>query len=764
MIAYRNAVKARVEDVIKAMPHPRDVPVTMESPYWALFMGFEHERIHLETSSVLIRQLPVACVVEPAGWRTAPSFAQGGALAAPAVRGAPTNSVVSTPEGHTVVLGKPKDFPSFGWDNEYGKREVAVPSFSAASLKVSNAEFLPFVQAGGYRERQWWVSESGDDEGWRWRQWRNATHPSFWVASSHPDMAAFHGGLPGRPLQKDDGAPGDLAPGWRLRNIFSIVDMPWDWPVEVNALEAGAFMRWKAARENASAEARAAGVTVSYRLPTEAEYHVMRGDPAPFEAATVGRAAGSVAGDGLGEGKLGAEANGKVAGGAEAAAAAAAACAAGDEAARLDVIMQAAAPGNTNWRFHSSTPVDFYGASSTGFSDTHGNVWEWVEDHFAPLPGFELHYMYDDFSAPCFDGWHTSIMGSSWASTGDLSSSFARYHFRRHFFQHLGFRYVRLEQRAGGGAETAREAFPGEKTVANLWEGLSSVSADITDAFSPLGDRVSFVPELLALPNAAAYSVSLGLLAAKAYEMHVLAAAAELPPAAVEAGLAKAAVLHLGCAVGATTFELSRAFGRAVGVDRREPAVRHARIFQHHGQFQFERVREGVLTDTSLVRVPAGVARARVAFHVADACALPAEVLAEAPAFSAASAAAGGGFDVVVVDDLLTKQRQPLDLVQRLADYVRPGGVLVITSTNAWSPAVTPRNSWLGGYKMNGEDMPTLQMLKYLLKRSFAPLETCDLSRLTRKDARSFSLDVLEASIWRRHPAAAEPAPAAAAV
>ena len=65
-----------------------------------------------------------------------------------------------------------------------------------------------------------------------------------------------------------------------------------------------------------------------------------------------------------------------------------------------------------------------------------------VEDHFAPLPEFEIHFLYDDFSTPCFDGWHTGIMGGSWISCGQLASNFARYHFRRHFFQHLGFRCV----------------------------------------------------------------------------------------------------------------------------------------------------------------------------------------------------------------------------------------------------------------------------------------------------------------------------------
>lgn len=40
----------------------------MYIPQWGLLMGMEHERIHLETSSVLIRQLPVDLVTKPEGW------------------------------------------------------------------------------------------------------------------------------------------------------------------------------------------------------------------------------------------------------------------------------------------------------------------------------------------------------------------------------------------------------------------------------------------------------------------------------------------------------------------------------------------------------------------------------------------------------------------------------------------------------------------------------------------------------------------------
>ncbi len=53
-------------------------------------------------------------------------------------------SQVSVPAG-VAVLGKPVDFPSFGWDNEYGVRKVDVPTFKASKFLVTNAEFLPFV-------------------------------------------------------------------------------------------------------------------------------------------------------------------------------------------------------------------------------------------------------------------------------------------------------------------------------------------------------------------------------------------------------------------------------------------------------------------------------------------------------------------------------------------------------------------------------------------------------------------------------------------
>ncbi len=41
----------------------------------------------------------------------------------------PENSELLQVAGEAVVLGKLLDYPSFGWDNEYGRKEVDVQPF-----------------------------------------------------------------------------------------------------------------------------------------------------------------------------------------------------------------------------------------------------------------------------------------------------------------------------------------------------------------------------------------------------------------------------------------------------------------------------------------------------------------------------------------------------------------------------------------------------------------------------------------------------------
>ena len=219
---YRKEVYQVVKDAILNHSSLDDSngPVTVDQshPMWALFMGFEHERIHLETSSVLFREAPKHLVQAPQNWPPLhPSAFQQKPNSNP-VEGVdyPSNQMISVKKDN-VDLGKPADFPSYGWDNEYGERSVDVPDFSASEHMITNGEYYQFVKEGGYRNQEYWC-----DDGWAWRSHRNLKWPFFWQqvgpAGSHE---------------------------YNLRTIFDVVSMPWDWPVDCTYYEAKAFCDWK---------------------------------------------------------------------------------------------------------------------------------------------------------------------------------------------------------------------------------------------------------------------------------------------------------------------------------------------------------------------------------------------------------------------------------------------------------------------------------------------------------------------------------------
>lgn len=63
MIIFRNKVRALVNDVIDNKMKLEDGDeINYSHPFWVIMMGIEHEKIHLETTSCLIRQLPLSCI------------------------------------------------------------------------------------------------------------------------------------------------------------------------------------------------------------------------------------------------------------------------------------------------------------------------------------------------------------------------------------------------------------------------------------------------------------------------------------------------------------------------------------------------------------------------------------------------------------------------------------------------------------------------------------------------------------------------------
>ena len=65
---YRRTVYKIVRNILESHSSMENLPINIHHPLWAVMMGIEHEKIHLETSSVLIRELPVVLVQKPEEW------------------------------------------------------------------------------------------------------------------------------------------------------------------------------------------------------------------------------------------------------------------------------------------------------------------------------------------------------------------------------------------------------------------------------------------------------------------------------------------------------------------------------------------------------------------------------------------------------------------------------------------------------------------------------------------------------------------------
>lgn len=583
--SYRKLVRERVDTLIRTTPLA--LPIDWNHPWWAILMCIEHERIHLETSSVLIRQHALEHVRPHPAWQ--PCRKSGGA---------PQNLLVQIPGGD-VQLGKGRSADRYGWDNEFGSHPARVPAFQASRYLVSNREFLGFVQDGGYANDACW-----EDEGLAWKSYAHAVHPTFWVWQ------------------------GD---GWRLRLMTEEVAMPWDWPVEVNYHEAKAFCNWKR---------QLAGQAV--RLPSEDEW-----------------------------------------------------CRLYDVAGCAEVARDQAAAANIHLdHCASSCPVTEFRHGE--FYDVVGNVWQWTETPIYPFSGFEVHPLYDDFTTPTFDGRHNLIKGGSWISCGNESLRSARYAFRRHFFQHAGFRYV-------------------------VADAPASVAASHYETDSLLSEYAEFHygDEYFGVAN---FPQALARIAIRAMGDRPARHA-----------------LDLGCAAGRATFELARHFEHVTGIDFSARFIGSGVQLAEQGMLRYTLTEEGELVsykERRLADLGLDEVRRKVDFFQGDACNLK-------PLF--------GGYDLILAANLIDRLYSPKKFLSEVHERLNPGGILLIASPYTWLEEHTTREEWIGGFKRNAENFTTLDGMKELLGPHFRLIEApVDVPFVIRETRRKFQHSLSEVTLWER--------------
>jgi ergothioneine biosynthesis protein EgtB len=176
----------------------------------AVYTILEHEEMHQETLLYMWHRLPYE-------QKRAPANAPLNAAGSP-----PPAETIHVPAGRATVGANRADI-AFGWDNEFEAVRVDVAAFDIDRYNVTNASFLEFVDAGGYRDPRWWTRDA-----FEWLRAEGIEHPQFW--SGH------------------DGQ-------WWWRGMFQEFPLPASWPVYVSQGEASAYARWK-----------------GRRLPTEAEF------------------------------------------------------------------------------------------------------------------------------------------------------------------------------------------------------------------------------------------------------------------------------------------------------------------------------------------------------------------------------------------------------------------------------------------------------------------------------------------------------------
>ncbi|MEO8836516.1 MAG: selenoneine synthase SenA, partial [Caldimonas sp.] len=205
----RDALVARLErqleSCIDAIPRPNDSGCAPDdSALYFHRLALFHEDMHGEAFAWLRATL---------GWPAPDGLALAASPHAEPIR----------VDGGEVAIGRTSDDAGFSFDNELAAHPVRLGAFEIDAAPVRNADYLRFVEAGGYDDARHWPGEAGT-----WRARRTAAHPERW--RRHGD-------------------------GWQVRWFDRWLPLaPAEPVIHVSAWEAEAYCRWAGRRLPSAAE------------------------------------------------------------------------------------------------------------------------------------------------------------------------------------------------------------------------------------------------------------------------------------------------------------------------------------------------------------------------------------------------------------------------------------------------------------------------------------------------------------------------------
>jgi putative 4-mercaptohistidine N1-methyltranferase len=342
----------------------------------------------------------------------------------------------------------------------------------------------------------------------------------------------------------------------------------------------------------------------------------------------------------------------------------------------------------------SSCPVDTF--KQGDLYDVVGNVWQWTETAIYPFDGFQVHPFYDDFTMPTYDGKHNLFKGGSWISSGNESRKAARYAFRRHFFQHAGFRYVVGEEVAA--------------PVSSNYENDTMLSEYAEFHYGDEYFGVANFSKTLA-------EIAIDLMRDKP----------------------RVKALDIGCAVGRASFELAKQFDHVTGIDFSARLINLGVQLQEQGVIRYSIADHGdirLYKESQLASLGLDDVANKVEFLQGDACNLK-------PQFT--------GYDLILAANLIDRLYDPKLFLQNISQRLNSGGLLMLASPYTWLEEHTEKENWLGGYKKDGENYTTFDALKDVLSEQFELVHGPEsVPFVIRETTRKFQHTLSELTVWQR--------------
>jgi ergothioneine biosynthesis protein EgtB len=160
VLAYRAHADAAMTALLS---HNDGLPATF---YELLELGLQHEQQHQE---LLVTDIKYILSTSP----LAPEYLPAASLPASEPASQLPASWLPVPGGIYQIGFQEK---GFCFDNELAAHDVLVAPFEIQNRLVTNAEYLAFIEAGGYRDFRYWMGE-----GWELVQAQGWEAPLYWV-------------------------------------------------------------------------------------------------------------------------------------------------------------------------------------------------------------------------------------------------------------------------------------------------------------------------------------------------------------------------------------------------------------------------------------------------------------------------------------------------------------------------------------------------------------------------------------------------------